>query len=1053
MFMQKYLLLCLSLCLHVFLSAQPLLAKDSAVQISDVKIRVKANAYQAVTTVEMELSNPNSKVLDGEINFSLADGQTINSFWLDINGNMREGVVIEKQQARIAYENVIRRKVDPGLLEQTAPNQYRIRVYPVPAHGGRRLSFTVQQLLVPNGRQLDYRFPLNFSTSIENLSATVSVSDEALPFVLNGLLTGKSFSRQAHEYRCDYMAKDVSPNTSLSFSIPINQSVALCKSGDDCGYSFLARVTPDSLRIKPKTLGAVTVFWDVSASASRRNLTSELSFLEKYLALYQPQQLQVVTFAIEVAEVKTFSNPVANFTALKKFLDAQKPDGGTQLNRLRCAAYPADEYLLFSDGQTTFGEGGVITNNKPVFSIQSTALSNTALLKQMAFATAGKVIDLTVLTTEQAIENLQQAQWILGIGDEEKKRFDLKWTQSGNSFFISGKSADKADTLTLFFTYSDQRRKLILPIGESTCSEPDLSIATTIVEGLSLAEKFPGKDTVQAFAMEHHLVSAATSFIVLDAVEDYYQYHINPPSELLDEYKKRYPLQPSRGEEKKKEAEILVYEKLRSAIGEYNDKLRWWDPKITALSIKSPDEKRKEMIVAGNTLVQSPMPAPTLNGALAFKQSNSLSEVVVVGYGTRRRANMTGSVSTISSNQLSSSTTVQSALAGRVAGLNITTGQPGASESIHVRGAASIRGGGEPLYVIDGIRTDAASALNMSTFDIESVSVLKDASATALYGSGAANGVIVITTKRGQFTRPAPKEIEEEEENFSDSLDEVPKPMRYDTYLRMKEQQDNAPAFYFEMAVYFFGQKQTKEALRIISNLAELRAEDHQLLRTIGYLLEEWNDYADAIEIYKAVLRIKEEEPQSYRDLALAYAMNGNRAEAVRILYQVLTKDWGVYESRYQGLREIMLTELNTLMSKQKAEDFGISKEILQTAPVDLRVVVDWNKDETDIDLHVLEPGGEECFYSHQLTKSGGRISKDFTQGYGPEQYEIKTAVKGTYKVKIDYFGDRYQKQQVPSFVKVSIFKNFGKPTQTVFIKTINLEGGERMIDLAEIKF
>lgn len=1050
--MQKCLLLCLSLCFYLPSFAQILSVKDSAVQISDLKIHVNANAYQATTTVEMEVANPNSKVLDGEINFSLAGGQVINEFRLDINGKMREGVVIEKQQARIAYENVIRRKVDPGLLEMTAPNRYRIRVYPVPAKGSRLVSFTVQQLLFPNGRQLDYAFPLKFFTTVKKTSAAIFVSGDAAPFVWSGLLTGKSFVHQANQYRCDYTAQGISTNASLSFSIPFGQTITLCKSGDDCGSSFLARIIPDSLRLPPKSLQATTVFWDVSASAAGRNPSAELRFLEKYLKLRQPQKVQLVTFAVEVEETKTVFNPASNFNAVRKFLEAQRPDGGTRLNRLRCADYPAEEYLLFSDGQNTFGEGGLLTNGKPVFCLQSAASADTRLLKQLASSTAGKVIDLVALNAEQALENLQQAQWVLGCSEEEKKRFDLTWMQTGNAFFISGKGAKETDTLTLVFRYGGREQKLLLPLGQTIYMEAQLSVAAALIKGESLAQTASGKDTLQALAMAHHLVTATASLIVLDAVDDYYQYRINPPAELLDEYKKRYSLPPVRQEEKKRQAEILVYEKLRSAVDEYNGKLRWWAPKGTVLAVRSPEEKRKAAVIAGNTTVPEQALTPALNSAAAFKQSGALSEVVVVGYGTQRRANMTGAVSTVTGNALPASTTVQSALAGRVAGVTIISGQPGASGSIQLRGVTSIRGGAEPLYVIDGVQSDAASAQNMSTFDIESISVLKDASATALYGSGAANGVIVIATKRGRFT-PLLSKVAGEEEDFNDSLAELEKPMRYEAYLRMKEHQNSVPAFYFEVADYFFQQKQPKEALRIISNLAELKAEDHQVLRSVAYLLEEWGNYTEAVDVYKAVLRMKEEEPQSYRDLALAYALSGNRKEAVRLLYEVLTKDWGIYESRYQGLREIIMTELNTLMAEQKPEDFGVNAEVLQAAPVDLRVVVDWNKDETDIDLHVLEPGGEECSYNHRLTQSGGRISEDFTQGYGPEEYEIKTAVKGRYKINIDYYGDRYQKQQVPSFVKVTVFKNFGKANQTIFIKTVKLEGSEGMIELAEIKF
>ncbi|RYF84283.1 MAG: DUF2135 domain-containing protein, partial [Chitinophagaceae bacterium] len=593
-------------------------------------------------------------------------------------------------------------------------------------------------------------------------------------------------------------------------------------------------------------------------------------------------------------------------------------------------------------------------------------------------------------------------------------------------------------------------KQVVLHLKNIACYTDRETNANTVLNWQQTIKSIANSDSLQTKAIEQSIVTATTSLIVLDAVEDYYQYGITPPAELLEEFRKRYPLLPHKNEEKQKEKEWLVYNKLKQSVDEYNEKMNWWNPGLKALHIPLPTENAKSVAVVADKTEQQNNAS---NNSAVFK-SNALSEVVVTAVGASRRRAMAGAATSVSGYQLQGASTVQQALQGRVSGLTIS-GSPGASASIALRGMASIRGGGEPLYILDGIPVDAAIVLSMPTFDIENITVLKDAASAALYGSGAGNGAIVVTTKKGKLSPPA-KQGEEEEETIDeliDSVGDVHGSLQYDRYLEIKRYGADAPAFYFGMADYFFRQKMPKVALRVLSNLAEMRAEDHQLLRTIGYMLEEWKDYPNAIEIYKMVLKVKEEEPQSYRDLALAYAMNGSRREALDLLYKVLSKDWGLYENRYQGLREIMMTELNTLAKDDTLGANNLNKNLLQLLPVDLRIVVDWNKDETDIDLHVLEPGGEECSYNNRTTRSGGRISKDFTQGYGPEEYEIKKAAKGTYKVKVDYYGDRYQKQQVPSFIKLTVFKNYGRPNQTLFVKTIKLEGSERMIDLADIKF
>ncbi|MFV0584719.1 MAG: SusC/RagA family TonB-linked outer membrane protein, partial [Parabacteroides gordonii] len=136
---------------------------------------------------------------------------------------------------------------------------------------------------------------------------------------------------------------------------------------------------------------------------------------------------------------------------------------------------------------------------------------------------------------------------------------------------------------------------------------------------------------------------------------------------------------------------------------------------------------------------------------LMKEDTQNLEEVVVVGYGVQKKANLTGAVSVVSSKDLKdvSSSSVSQALQGKLSGVVITksNGQPGASSDIRIRGMGTF-GDNAPLVVIDGIPADGGLE-SISSSDIESVNVLKDAASAAIYGSRAANGVILVTTKRG----------------------------------------------------------------------------------------------------------------------------------------------------------------------------------------------------------------------------------------------------------------------------------------------------------------
>lgn len=166
---------------------------------------------------------------------------------------------------------------------------------------------------------------------------------------------------------------------------------------------------------------------------------------------------------------------------------------------------------------------------------------------------------------------------------------------------------------------------------------------------------------------------------------------------------------------------------------------------------------------AGSTLVfsyvgfasQEVVVGAQLQIDVVLESDNKLDEVVVIGYGTQLKSDLTGSVSSVSSEDLTAIPTsrVDQALQGRATGVQVTqvSGAPGAGTVIRVRGGNSITGSNEPLWVIDGIVVGTNFNLNnINANDIKSIEILKDASSIAIYGSRGANGVVLVTTKSGK---------------------------------------------------------------------------------------------------------------------------------------------------------------------------------------------------------------------------------------------------------------------------------------------------------------
>ena len=192
-----------------------------------------------------------------------------------------------------------------------------------------------------------------------------------------------------------------------------------------------------------------------------------------------------------------------------------------------------------------------------------------------------------------------------------------------------------------------------------------------------------------------------------------------------------------------------------------------------------------------------------------IEDAANLEEVVVVGYGTVKKSDLTGSVGQMKAKEINSypATNVMQSMSGRITGVQVvqSTGAPGAPVSVRIRGTNSIQGDNEPLYVVDGFPV-SGNPTNINNSDIESLEVLKDASATAIYGSRGANGVILITTKRG---RSGVTKVDVETSYSSQTLRnklELMNGEEYATVANIQAANDGVPAYFTQQEVDAFGE-------------------------------------------------------------------------------------------------------------------------------------------------------------------------------------------------------------------------------------------------------
>ena len=280
----------------------------------------------------------------------------------------------------------------------------------------------------------------------------------------------------------------------------------------------------------------------------------------------------------------------------------------------------------------------------------------------------------------------------------------------------------------------------------------------------------------------------------------------------------------------------------------------------------------------------------------------------------------------------------------------------------------------------------------------------------------------------------------------------------YLIYLQQRKSYATSPSFFLDCGDYFLKQELPVYGLRILSNLLEQRLDDAALMRIYGWRLQQAGHLDPAVEIFERILTQRKDEPQSYRDLALALAERWERSghprdviRAMELLYAVILKEW----DRFPEIEIIALMELNRLIQLSKTKDILIPEQIERRLQrhldLDVRISLSWDADLTDVDLHVFEPSGEHAYYGHKQTEMGGLVSRDFTQGYGPEEYVIKRAMPGKYIIKAHYYGSHQQTLCGPCTVTATVFTNFGRATEKKQTLTLRLDKPHSEVVVGEI--
>lgn len=1037
----------------------------------------------ATTTLDITVFNPHQRVLEGEFSFPIATGETVSRFALDIDGRLREAVVVSKTKGRQTFESVIRTKADPALLEWTRDNCFRARIYPLPARGTRRIVVSYEQQLTSTPDGFAYTFPFAFPQPIDQFSFQAIVSGSATKPSLTGpSVQSIEFSPEGRDFTMEFEEANVLLKSPFTIGVPValNQHYVSVQHHEDQLYAgVFLRLAPESIRREnPKS---VAVYWDASLSALHRDIRSEIDFLMSYLEQTKPLSVQLTVFAHQVISSQTYA--ANQFNALRYTLQNLQPDGATQLNCLPFANATANEILLFSDGITTFGDTYPQEFARPVIAVTSSVPADNDVVNFIAESSGGRHVDLSTANIDRALSESRlvplSIQSIKVISGDVDSLLPTGRIPIDESTVITGKLRSATATLRITTTSANSNEQWfdvqIRAVDDSTSgnSIPRLW-ASQELRRLN-ANRSVNAAAIMSLGMRFGIVTPGTSLLVLEQLADYVRYAIPPPRsepEMLRAYFKEVS--------NAQEAEIQATARHRSMVAsllrtEQQRPAKRTDPSsiwIWPVTQQFPTgfSSDQAVTIQGTVMDRQKKPIPNArvctpngkvvantnaNGAFTIKDvipGKSTIHVEADGYdrvqsvvniapaSTQNVAIVLSkqtSVRNKSSLQLSTwqdnsaAGDAETSVAAEPLSNNIATNSVQVAEDAGADGTYAMGGAMEISSALVGRRQNPPASPSVSVADVRG-------SRTPRQPEWMADSV--------QLEKPASRLLPTREA-WTVAFSQAPTHSLYACYLALRPNYYTLPGFYLDASDELIKRGKREDALRVLTCLAELMGEDSRSLRILAHRLLQLGYPNLAVTVFTDVLRVRDEEPQSYRDLGLALAACKKYNEAAKQFTYVLEHPW---DNRFPEVELIAARELSRLVH-QADERIHIEPDYRVPYISDLRVVLTWDADNCDMDLWVTDPDGEVCMYNHRYTTMGGRMSKDLTGGYGPEEFVLTTAKKGTYKVQVHYYGSRQQDLLRPTTVQVGLFAGYGTSTEKHEAVTLRVDGVKKLLDIGSI--
>lgn len=918
--------------------------------LEDLDVRVAIHGMLSLTEMEFRFRNPLAKRMEGRFMCTLPPNAAISRFAKEVNGQLMEGEVVERLRANQVYEQYLHQMRDPALLEQDQGNRFSARIFPIEANDSVRILLSYSMLIPIRDGVRTYSLPLRGIPEIGRFGFRASVNPLAGEIARAPKLSQTSvdvFSMEERDYRA---AEDLELRVESADEVG---SARLVQAGD----FYLAALRPDVKRVSVAAPREWGFYVDTSASAAEAAEHRVRAIEELLSAMPSSDQVEVFAFDNEVVSIArgpaaSISSSIASRLRDRLFL------GGTDLvAALRHAAQnatsrPGRAIVFVSDFVPTLG-----------------ATSSNDVLE------AARAIPHRVRVDALVLGSRQDAAVTRRLTAGRGRVLTIPFTER-----LAASARDAAAML---------RR----PLGGSVVIR---DAAAEWLYPSSFDDVHPGDEVIvlgrTRFGAQPQIVSAAISSVETSSLRGS---TFGPLLEreawraYLEYLAEREAAEPSEairralGSEQVRisvEQRVVIPRTTMLVLENEWEYQRWGlDRRALAaiLTVDSGGIARVDRMPFGRRELVGQMPPPPIAAPMPESQSRRFSERdAAVGSGV-----------------------VGGVIGGVIGGAVVDETKSRESVSAAASGAPSaapavMRGRTQwPAPMPAPPRTPAFVPKRRDEGWIRQNKPARDEI-----------GTMLAQLRRDPRNRALYNQLSDALVIYEDW------PTLRELALQWQPYDPENPHVYEILGLATENLGRRGEAERAYASLIEVAPAKPELLQRAGLLLVRVGGGRFAETPLRRALELRPDRVNSHRHLALMLWLDGRPEEAARVLESALRQ---TFPNWYGDVHRVVRDELgyvyrswgaNSPARRAEIEDRARDLGIDLSKRDGLRVTLAWETDASDVDLHVIDPGGEECFYGHSRNRGGLELYQDITQGFGPEVIRTSRAEKGTYHVGVRYF-------------------------------------------------